>query len=118
MRLTLRTTFVAAFVAMIVLLLAVGLVGIFEAGRINSRNAALYDDDLVGTGQVATLSQDLMQVRSAVLAHILAPDAARKAAIEADIVRADQGIAASLGMIKAGDTDSEEGRASTRPAAW
>jgi methyl-accepting chemotaxis protein len=108
MRLTLRAALVAAFVALLVLLLAVGLVGVFEAGRINDRNSATYEDDLVGTGQVAALSQDLMDVREAVLAHILAPDAARKAAIEADIVRADQGIAAAAEQIRVGDTDGQQ----------
>ena len=83
-----RIKLLLAFVALLVLLLAVGSVGVIELGRVNARNAATYSDDQVGTGQVATLSQELSQLRAAVLAHILATDAARKSAIETDIASA------------------------------
>lgn len=107
---TLRTKLMLAFTTMLALTLIVGGLGVVEAKRINDRVAAMYSDDLVGTGQVATLSQDVQAIRARVLAHILATDPARKADLEAEIARRDQATNAAVMATEQGSKGTDRGQ--------
>jgi len=107
---TLRTKLMLAFTTMLALTLIVGGLGVVEAKRINDRVAEMYSDDLVGTGQVATLSQDVQAIRARVLAHILATDPARKADLEAEIARRDQATDAAVMTTEQGTKGTDRGQ--------
>jgi methyl-accepting chemotaxis protein len=107
-RLSLRIKLLGAFGAMLMLTILVGVIGVNEAGRINSGATDLYDNDVIGTEEVTTLSQSAEQMRALVLAHILATDPARKTALEADIAHLDQVIDTTLAQIRAGDVDERQ----------
>jgi methyl-accepting chemotaxis protein len=111
---TLRTKLMLAFITMLALTVIVGGLGAFEAKVINDRVAEMYSDDLVGTGQVAMLSQDVQAIRARVLAHILATDPARKADLEAEITRRDQMADTAVEAIRSGDTDGQQRDALTQ----
>lgn len=110
MKFTLRTKLMLAFTTMLALTLIVGGLGVVEAKRINDRVAEMYSDDLVGTGQVATLSQDVQAIRARVLAHILATDPARKADLEAEITRRDQATNAAVMATEQGTKGTDRGQ--------
>ena len=110
MKFTLRTKLMLAFTTMLALTLIVGGLGVVEAKRINDRVAEMYSDDLVGTGQVATLSQDVQAIRARVLAHILATDPARKADLEAEIARRDQATNAAVMATEQGTKGTDRGQ--------
>jgi methyl-accepting chemotaxis protein len=108
MGLSLRIKLLLAFGTILALTLAIGALGLYEAARINERVATLYADELVGTGQIAALSQDLHEGRERVLAHILATDPARRGEIEAEIARLDRAIDTELAAIGAADADGQQ----------
>src|SRR5262249_46159417 len=106
--LSLRIKLLAAFGIMLAMTVVVGIIGVSEAGHINSGAADLYDDAVVGPGEVATLSQASQQMRAAVLAHILATDAGRKTALEADIAKLDRDIDTTLERLRSSDPDERQ----------
>src|SRR5262245_45502401 len=108
MKLTIRNKLLLAFVAMLVFTIVVGILGINQTGQVRAVQENLYDDDVLGTADAATLSQDLLNAREQELAYILTTDAAGKTALEAAISTADKTIDTDVKKLSAGDIDGRQ----------
>ncbi len=119
MTLNLRNKFLAVSGVVFVLAAIVAAVGISEALYIRSQVATMYQADLVGTGLVSMLSQDMLEMREKVLTHISSVEPAKKKEIEADIKRIDQNVDATVLAIKAGDSEgAQKDQVAKFVAAW
>ncbi|MBA3943897.1 MAG: MCP four helix bundle domain-containing protein [Herpetosiphonaceae bacterium] len=108
MTLNLRNKFLAVFGVVFVLAVIVGSVATSEALYIRAQVMTMYKDDLIGTGSVSMLSQDMLEMREKVLTHISSVEPAKKKEIEADIKRIDQNVDATVLAIKTGDSEGAQ----------
>jgi len=97
-----------AFAIVLAFLLVVGAVGIYQASQINGRGTKIYDEDLVGTGEVAVIARDTSRVQASVLEHVLATDATRKTTLETEIGDLDKEIETTDQDFRASDTDAKQ----------
>ena len=105
MKLSIRTQLLLGFAAALLLTIVVSWVGISQASVLDGRAGVMYDDDLLSTTAIADLDAHTMQDRATELEHILAADAASKAAIQNEINNLDQQVAGALTDLKNHDGD-------------
>ena len=108
MKLNLLGKLLLAFAIVLAFLLVVGAVGIYQASQINGRGTKIYDEDLVGTGEVAVIARDTSRVQASVLEHVLATDATRKTTLETEIGDLDKEIETTDQDFRASDTDAKQ----------
>ncbi len=109
MRLSLQSKLLAAFGAVLLLAIIIGFIGVLQTGRINDDAAAMYSDDLVGTGHAANLAQMVNEVRADVLEHLLATSGSDKAVHSADIARLDAAITKTVDGMRLGNPGGDLG---------
>ncbi|MDB5059758.1 MAG: mcp40H-21, partial [Chloroflexi bacterium] len=107
MRLSLQAKLLAAFGLVILLTIVVGVIGVREAALINDSAAAMYSDDLVGTGRAADLALDLNLMRIKVLKHIDAGTPAKRAPLANDIASLDLAVHRTIASIRAANQDGD-----------
>ncbi len=107
MTLGIRAQLLLAFGFLLLCMVAVGAAGLIQASRLNEHMEELYADELIGTGQVATLAQDLLLLEDAVMDHVLAPDAARRAEAEVTLAALDRSLEATIETIRKGEIHRE-----------
>ena len=103
MTLGIRSQLLLAAGFVLLCMVAVGATGLIQANHLNQRMEELYADELIGTGQVATLAQNMLLAQDAVMDHLLAADPARRAEVEATITSTDRVIEATVETIRKGE---------------
>ena len=68
----------------------------------------MYADEVLGTGQIAVLADNILLVQDALVDHVLATDAARKTEAEGVIASLDRTIDANVDAIRKGDTKQDQ----------
>ncbi len=108
MKLSLRTQLLATFGLVLVFTAVVGWIGISQAGLIHTRARQMYDDDLVGTGQITILTENALLNESKVLEHIQTADPTKKNVAEAALVTLDRAVEAAVKAIRDGDVAKDQ----------
>ncbi|MCX7671307.1 MAG: MCP four helix bundle domain-containing protein, partial [Anaerolineae bacterium] len=104
MTLSIRWQLLLAFGFLLVCMIVVGAAGLIQASRLNDHTEQLYADELLGTGQVAVLAQNLLLMEDAMMDHLLASDAARRAEAEVALTAADRSVEAVIETIRKGES--------------
>jgi len=108
MKLSIRTQLLAAFGVLLVFTAAVGWIGISQAGVIRDHARQMYDDDLVGTGQIAILVENALLNQNKVLEHVLTAEAAQKGVIETALVALDREVEAAVKTVRESDVAKDQ----------
>jgi methyl-accepting chemotaxis protein len=106
MTIGIRLQLLLAFGAILLCTIAVGAAGVIQANQLNAHMTEMYDDEVIGTGQVAALAEGIPLIEDAVMDHVLGADAARKLEIEANMVALDRTVDATVEAIRKGEVHS------------
>jgi methyl-accepting chemotaxis protein len=103
MTIGIRLQLLLAFGVILVCTIAVGATGVIQANQLNAHMTEMYDDEVIGTGQIAALTESVMLMEDAVADHVLASEAARKAEVDATMAALDRAVDTTVEAIRKGE---------------
>lgn len=98
-----RLQLLLAFGIILLCTVAVGATGIIQANQLNAHITEMYEDEVIGTGQIAALTESMLLMEDAIMDHVLGADAARKVEVEAAMASLDRSIDATVEAIRKGE---------------
>ncbi len=107
MNFSIRIQLLFAFGIILLCTIAVGATGLIQANHLNAHMVEMYEDEVVGIGQVANLAESILLMEDAVADHVLATGAARQVEVEATITALDRTIDATVEAIRKGELHAE-----------
>ncbi len=107
MNFNIRIQLLFAFGIILLCTIAVGATGLIQANHLNEHMVEMYEDEVVGTGQIVSLAVNLLLMEDAVADHVLTSEAARKVEVEATMATLDRAIDATVEAIRKGEAHAE-----------
>ncbi len=108
MRLSIRTKLLATAGALLAFTGVVAGVGYFELKGADDNLAAVYNDQLLGLSQLASMAQDTLEIRSNAQMIAATPDAGTRANLVKDVEATDTAFTSTLQAAYAADSDGRE----------